>query len=98
MRGILTVAITALAVALAAPSAAPAAWYWSETLAESALETDYAGINLAYCFGRGDWTRLDSGLRGYRRFRCSAQLVDGSTDTGRFFVRGRSRYDFYWDS
>lgn len=96
MRRIAILVLAAATIVLAAPAVADAAWYWSENGAEATLEADYDGIATAYCYGRGYWIRLDNGLRGYRKFRCYTEMTDGSDDTGRFFVRGRWRYSFYW--
>jgi hypothetical protein len=82
---------------LAAPAASQAAWYWSENAAEATLESDYAGIDTAYCYGSGHSIRTRSGLRAYRRFRCLTDMADGSKDSGRFHVRGKYAYRFYWD-
>jgi len=97
MRVKIALAVIVGAFALAATSAsADAAWYWSEGEAEDALVTDYDGIYRAYCYGRGRWLRTESGLKGFRHFRCYTDMVDGSEDTGRFHVRGKWRYSFYW--
>lgn len=86
---------TAIVLAVAATEA-EAAWYWSEDAAEAALVADYEGIYAAYCYGRGRWVRTPSGLKGYRRMRCYTEMTDGTEDTGRFHVRGKYRYSFYW--
>lgn len=92
----IVVAVIASCAALAAPASADAAWFWSEGAAEDTLVSDYDGIAAAYCYGRGTWTRTRSGLKGYRKFRCYTDMTDGTSDTGRFVVRGQFRYSFYW--